>query len=541
METLLQIIKNICYSNNITTLYRNIQIIENLLSQRKVIDVAVLGQFKAGKSSFLNSFMEKQLLPTGVIPLTSVITRVQYGPQEMASVLFFDGHNEEISINDIDSYVSESKNPENKKGVLWVDVELPSLKSYEGLRFVDTPGLGSIFKHNSDVTEQWVPEIGVAIIAISADRPLSENEILLIKEAEKYSPNIVILLTKVDLFTHEQIGEISGFVKQSLHKAFNREIPVYCYSSKQNSEKYRQELIDGIFNPLIKNFSSEFDKIITYKIESLAQACLSYLELSLSVSKKSDAERNELKSQILNEQLTIGYIRDELLLLMTNYISQTREKIFTRVRPYQPEINNVLREKFLNEYKTWHGNLFKISRRYEKWLNDTLQIELKKIVDNERPFLIELIENAKRHYSHFLKSFRERLNHRIEAVLGITMKSEEWVVEIKEIRNPDVRISRASEFHLDLLWFLFPMFIFRNVFKWHFAKQLPYEVEKNLHRLTSDLTQIVNKAIEELKDQSYRFIVNELSTIESILIHETSRTEDIQLSIDTINKYLKSK
>src|SRR4030042_5638085 len=170
MKILLQTIKEICVTNSITTLDRNIQVVESILSQKKVIDVAVLGQFKAGKTSFLNSFMEKQLLPTGVIPLTSVITRIQYGEREKATVSFFDGHIEEIGIADIDEYVSESKNPENKKNVLWVDVELPTWKPYDGLRFVDTPGLGSIFKHNSEVTEKWAPEIGVAIVAISADR-----------------------------------------------------------------------------------------------------------------------------------------------------------------------------------------------------------------------------------------------------------------------------------------------------------------------------------------------------------------------------------
>jgi hypothetical protein len=64
----------------------------------------------------------------------------------------------------------------------------------------------------------------------------------------------------------------------------------------------------------MKDFSSEFDKILKYKIDSLAQGCLSYLELSLSVSRKSDSERGGLKSQILSERLTIDFIRDELLL-----------------------------------------------------------------------------------------------------------------------------------------------------------------------------------------------------------------------------------
>jgi ribosome biogenesis GTPase A len=192
MQTLLQTIKKICVKHSIKALNRNIQIVDRLLSHSKAIDVAVLGQFKAGKSSFLNSFIGKEILPTGVIPLTSVITRMTYSDKEKVIVTFYDGHAEDINLTSIDEYVSESKNPENKKNVLWVDVELPELKPYEGLRFVDTPGLGSIFKYNSEVTEKWAPEIGVAIVAVSADRPLSENEIALLKEVVKYSPDIVL-------------------------------------------------------------------------------------------------------------------------------------------------------------------------------------------------------------------------------------------------------------------------------------------------------------------------------------------------------------
>jgi hypothetical protein len=184
--------------------------------------------------------------------------------------------------------------------------------------------------------------------------------------------------------------------------------------------------------------------------------------------------------------------------------------------------------------------LFRISRKYEKWLNEVLQSEIKKIVDTERPKFVEILETAKRHYSFFLKSFRDRLNQSIQSVLGITIKSEEWVVEIKEIRNPDVRISRASDFHLDMLWFIFPMFLYKGLFMKYFANQIPNETDKNFHRITSDLTGIVNKGIEELKDQTYRFIVNELYTIETILTDEKSQTEEILQSIELIKVHTES-
>ena len=41
--------------------------------------LAVLGQFNRGKSSLMNAIMGRQILPTGVLPLTSAITVLRYG------------------------------------------------------------------------------------------------------------------------------------------------------------------------------------------------------------------------------------------------------------------------------------------------------------------------------------------------------------------------------------------------------------------------------------------------------------------------------
>ncbi|MEN6391740.1 MAG: dynamin family protein [Syntrophomonas sp.] len=87
----------------------------------------MLGQFKVGKSTFLNSLTGKALLPVGNIPVTSVITRIKFGPQERTLVTFLNNSTQEINIEDIDQYVSESGNPENHKQVLLVDIETPLL------------------------------------------------------------------------------------------------------------------------------------------------------------------------------------------------------------------------------------------------------------------------------------------------------------------------------------------------------------------------------------------------------------------------------
>ena len=125
-------IHEICDTFRIISLNRLLEACEGLLTQNPLIDVAVLGQFKAGKSSFLNSMIDKPILPIGVTPVTTVITRLQYGPKERGIITLFDGVIHEIDLSMIQDFTSEARNPANQKNVEVVDIELPSLKDYGG-------------------------------------------------------------------------------------------------------------------------------------------------------------------------------------------------------------------------------------------------------------------------------------------------------------------------------------------------------------------------------------------------------------------------
>ena len=47
------------------------------LTERDELSMAVVGRFKAGKSSFLNHFFEREVLPVGVVPVTTAVTEIR--------------------------------------------------------------------------------------------------------------------------------------------------------------------------------------------------------------------------------------------------------------------------------------------------------------------------------------------------------------------------------------------------------------------------------------------------------------------------------
>src|SRR5436309_2772238 len=84
--------------------------------------VACVGQFKRGKSTVLNALDGDPVLPTGVTPVTSVVTILRYGAERRGTVFYTAGPNEEIPVEDVPLYVTGEHNHENVKGVAVVEV-----------------------------------------------------------------------------------------------------------------------------------------------------------------------------------------------------------------------------------------------------------------------------------------------------------------------------------------------------------------------------------------------------------------------------------
>jgi hypothetical protein len=71
------------------------QLQERLIEER--FNLAVLGQFKRGKSTLLNALLGEPLLPTGVVPLTSIPTFLRGGETRVVRIFFHDGRQAEFA------------------------------------------------------------------------------------------------------------------------------------------------------------------------------------------------------------------------------------------------------------------------------------------------------------------------------------------------------------------------------------------------------------------------------------------------------------
>ena len=186
--------------------------------------VACIGQVKRGKSTLLSALVGQPVLPTGIVPVTSVPTVLQYGTVPAALIRFAGGETRPTPLTDLEAYVSEARNPENVLGVEVVEVFLPTPLLRDGLCLVDTPGLGSILESSTAVTRAFVPQIDAALAVIGVDPPLSGEELTLITTAAHHVRHLIVVLNKADRFSDVERREAARFAERALSRSLGRAV-----------------------------------------------------------------------------------------------------------------------------------------------------------------------------------------------------------------------------------------------------------------------------------------------------------------------------
>lgn len=202
-------------------------------------NLVVAGQFKRGKSSVVNALLGEDILPVGVIPLTSIVTIVEYGREPEVNVEMEAGITLQVALESLADYVTEKANPRNTKGVKRVVVRYPSAWLAQGTRLVDTPGIGSVFQHNTDVTLGYLPNADAVLLVASADQPFSQAEMDFLKEIRSQAGKVVCLLNKSDYLDAVSLVEAKDYCQTTLRQLFGTIIPLFTVSAKSALEAKR--------------------------------------------------------------------------------------------------------------------------------------------------------------------------------------------------------------------------------------------------------------------------------------------------------------
>ncbi|WP_034386494.1 dynamin family protein [Deinococcus sp. YIM 77859] len=168
--------------------------------------LVVVGEFNAGKSSFVNALLGSPVLPEGVTPTTDRIYVLVHGDRP--------GQLEPTR----DPFVSRLTYP------------LPSL---EGVALVDTPGTNAIIRQHQALTEGFLPRADLVLFLTSADRPFTESERQFLSLAARWGRSVILVVNKADLLeTPEQREQVREFVEKGARGVLGLTPPVFLISAR---------------------------------------------------------------------------------------------------------------------------------------------------------------------------------------------------------------------------------------------------------------------------------------------------------------------
>jgi ribosome biogenesis GTPase A len=211
---------------------------EKLLRMQKKLasnqlHLAVLGQMKRGKSSFINALLGAEILPTGVLPVTAVITEIKYGVAPEVAVLYTTGQRETVGLGALADYITEGSNPGNKKQVDSVEITYPSPFLEGGIILIDTPGIGSTLAHNTRTTESYLEHVDAAIVVLSIDPPITEIESRFVRDLKQDIPKLFFILNKTDVASASEISYLSHFLRDELSRVYVESPEIFLLSTRR--------------------------------------------------------------------------------------------------------------------------------------------------------------------------------------------------------------------------------------------------------------------------------------------------------------------
>ena len=231
--------------------------------------ILVCGEFKRGKSTFVNALIGRKVCPTDTDICTSTVTCIKYGEKVKATRLYGDFSNlktQEIDFDDIERYTVGSD--EEIDNTVCIELELPLPELQKGLTIIDTPGVGGLDPRHAALTNFFLPRADITLFMADVNEPLTTTELDYFKEKVlKYARYSAVIVNKADLKEEKQVEEIKQDTLNKIVSYTQLEAQNLHILSVSSADCIREETNMGNF-PALRQLIEQLVK--KNKMESLA-------------------------------------------------------------------------------------------------------------------------------------------------------------------------------------------------------------------------------------------------------------------------------
>lgn len=215
-------------ADNLRVFYNNVE--------KNVFSIVVVGEFSAGKSTFLNAMMHKKALPTFSTETTATVNFLRHvtcAPNGEAGIVYYrepKGSTEVLKSLDpatIERVVSTRGDKENDcvaTRVDHVDLFFDSDFLTDGVTLVDSPGLNGTADHHREITEEQICRSSACIFLFNAEQPGSKSNFDFLRELKSRNSNIFFVLNKINTIKTAEGETVEGIVNH-IARIYHEQFP----------------------------------------------------------------------------------------------------------------------------------------------------------------------------------------------------------------------------------------------------------------------------------------------------------------------------
>ena len=282
--------------------------VDALEAMRRRLDelflIMVVGEFNAGKSTFLNAVLGTDALETGELPTTRSVHLLRHGAIE--------------SVRETEPRLLVH--------------ELP-VEVLQELNIVDTPGTNSMQREEQLLTESFVPRADIVFFVTSLLRPYSASEHDFLKLILSWGKHVVFIVNQVDLASGpDHAARVKRYVQQQAKEALGEEPPLFAISARGVvSERTSGEPLSGLdewtaFTAFFRSTLRDRDRV----------------KLKLTAPLKSLTPVLARQADALAERLRLVHGDHSALASILTEVDAYETRMRDDVSRYQSQITNVL-------------------------------------------------------------------------------------------------------------------------------------------------------------------------------------------------------
>ncbi|MEO0340508.1 MAG: dynamin family protein, partial [Bacteroidota bacterium] len=249
----------------------------------------IVGEVKAGKSSFINALLDakKEVTAVAAHPMTDTIQQILYGEKE-----------ETISINDF---------------LKRIHVPVDILKE---IAIVDTPGTNTIVENHQAITERFIPASDLIVFVFEAKNPYRQSAWDFFDFiSEEWRKKVIFVLQQKDLMNDADLNTNIKGVKEYANKKGILDPVVFAVSAKMEQEGEKAE--------------SGFLNVRTYIKENITggQAPLMKLQNTLSTAQQINASINDGLGKRTQQWQADANFREDITATLDHQETQSNKQV----------------------------------------------------------------------------------------------------------------------------------------------------------------------------------------------------------------------